>query len=63
MTCVTVTLAKNEAGVFHQTRLRYQKENSKLLRFALQGYIWRARALRCEPDQVVVMNGSQHAHH
>ena len=29
------------------------------LRAALQGYLWRARALRCEPDQIVVVNGSQ----
>jgi GntR family transcriptional regulator/MocR family aminotransferase len=29
------------------------------LRAALQGYLWRARGLRCEPDQVVVVNGSQ----
>ena len=26
---------------------------------ALQGYLWRARGLRCEPDQIVVVNGSQ----
>jgi GntR family transcriptional regulator/MocR family aminotransferase len=29
------------------------------LRAALQGYPWRARALRCAPDQVIVVNGSQ----
>jgi GntR family transcriptional regulator / MocR family aminotransferase len=29
------------------------------LRTALQGYLWRARGLRCEPDQVVIVNGSQ----
>ena len=29
------------------------------LRTALQGYLWRARGLRCEPDQIVVVNGSQ----
>ena len=28
-------------------------------RTALQGYLWRARGLRCEPDQIVVVNGSQ----
>lgn len=29
------------------------------LRTALQGYLWRARGLRCEADQIVVVNGSQ----
>jgi GntR family transcriptional regulator/MocR family aminotransferase len=29
------------------------------LRAALQGYLWRARGLRCDPDQIVVVNGSQ----
>jgi GntR family transcriptional regulator/MocR family aminotransferase len=25
----------------------------------LQGYLWRARGLRCDPDQIIVVNGSQ----
>ncbi|QRM33301.1 PLP-dependent aminotransferase family protein (plasmid) [Microvirga sp. VF16] len=29
------------------------------LRAALQGYLWRARGLRCDPDQIVIVNGSQ----
>jgi GntR family transcriptional regulator/MocR family aminotransferase len=31
------------------------------LRHALQAYLWRARGLRCAPEQVVVVNGSQQA--
>jgi GntR family transcriptional regulator / MocR family aminotransferase len=43
-----------------QARLRYGDPSGSLrLRMALQGYLWRARALPCEPDQVVVVNGSQ----
>jgi GntR family transcriptional regulator / MocR family aminotransferase len=41
-------------------RLRYGDAcGSPDLRTALQGYLWRARGLRCEPDQIVVVNGSQ----
>ena len=41
-------------------RLRYGDPcGSPDLRTALQGYLWRARGLRCEPDQIVVVNGSQ----
>jgi GntR family transcriptional regulator/MocR family aminotransferase len=29
------------------------------LRKALQGYLWRARGIRCEADQIVIVNGSQ----
>ncbi|WP_332696749.1 MocR-like pyridoxine biosynthesis transcription factor PdxR [Bosea sp. (in: a-proteobacteria)] len=29
------------------------------LRQALQAYLWRARSLRCEMDQIVIVNGSQ----
>jgi GntR family transcriptional regulator/MocR family aminotransferase len=25
----------------------------------LQGYLWRARGLRCEQEQIIVVNGSQ----
>jgi GntR family transcriptional regulator/MocR family aminotransferase len=43
-----------------QQRLRYGDPcGSPDLRTALQGYLWRARGLRCEPDQIVVVNGSQ----
>jgi GntR family transcriptional regulator/MocR family aminotransferase len=41
-------------------RLRYGDPcGSPDLRAALQGYLWRARGLRCEPDQIMVVNGSQ----
>lgn len=41
-------------------RLRYgDSRGSADLRAALQGYLWRARGLRCEPDRIVVVNGSQ----
>ncbi len=41
-------------------RLRYGDPcGTPELRVALQGYLWRARGLRCEPDQIVVVNGSQ----
>lgn len=41
-------------------RLRYgDPRGSPDLRLALQGYLWRARGLRCDPEQIVVVNGSQ----
>lgn len=41
-------------------RLRYgDPAGSARLRAALKGYLWRARGLRCEPEQIVVVNGSQ----
>ncbi|TPG58466.1 PLP-dependent aminotransferase family protein [Roseomonas nepalensis] len=41
-------------------RLRYEDPcGSPRLRAALQGYLWRARGLRCAPEQIVVVNGSQ----
>lgn len=43
-----------------QPRLRYGDPcGSPDLRAALQGYLWRARGLRCEPEQIAVVNGSQ----
>ena len=43
-----------------QPRLRYgDPRGSPGLRAALQGYLWRARGLRCDPDRIVVVNGSQ----
>ncbi|UEM07239.1 PLP-dependent aminotransferase family protein (plasmid) [Skermanella rosea] len=42
------------------SRLQYgDPSGSPELRSALQGYLWRARGLRCDPDQIVVVNGSQ----
>ncbi|WP_043359705.1 PLP-dependent aminotransferase family protein [Belnapia sp. F-4-1] len=41
-------------------RLRYEDPSGLPgLRTALQGYLWRARGLRCEPGQVIVVSGSQ----
>lgn len=41
-------------------RLRYGDPAGSLeLRAALQAYLWRARGLRCDPSQIVVVNGSQ----
>ena len=41
-------------------RLRYgDPAGTPELRKALQGYLWRARGLRCETDQIIVVNGSQ----
>lgn len=41
-------------------RLSYSDpKGSRRLRCALQGYLWRARTLRCNPDQIIVVNGSQ----
>lgn len=51
----TAVLARRE-------RLGYgHPAGSLALRQALQGYLWRARGIRCEPDQIVVVNGSQQA--
>lgn len=41
-------------------RLAYDDPRGSLrLRTALQGYLWRARTLRCELDQIIIVNGSQ----
>ncbi|MBR1176938.1 PLP-dependent aminotransferase family protein [Bradyrhizobium sp. KB893862 SZCCT0404] len=41
-------------------RLAYDDPCGSLrLRTALQGYLWRSRSVRCEVDQIVVVNGSQ----
>lgn len=41
-------------------RLAYDDPCGSLrLRTALQGYLWRSRGVRCEVDQIVVVNGSQ----
>ncbi|PHK94864.1 GntR family transcriptional regulator, partial [Pseudoroseomonas rhizosphaerae] len=41
-------------------RLRYgDPRGLPALRAALQGYLWRGRGLRCDPAQVIVVNGSQ----
>ena len=41
-------------------RLAYEDPCGLLrLRTALQGYLWRSRSVRCDVDQIVVVNGSQ----
>jgi GntR family transcriptional regulator / MocR family aminotransferase len=41
-------------------RLAYDNScGSRRLRTALQGYLWRSRTVRCEVDQIIVVNGSQ----
>ena len=49
------------AALLHRHgRLRYgDPRGSPDLREALQGYLWRARGLRCDPGQIIVVNGSQ----
>ena len=52
--------ALNAAMLRRPPRLRYgDPGGSSMLRTALQGYLWRARNLRCEADQIIVVNGSQ----
>jgi GntR family transcriptional regulator / MocR family aminotransferase len=52
--------AINATLLHRPSRLRYDDPcGSVALREALQGYLWRARGLRCEVDQIVVVNGSQ----
>lgn len=42
------------------SRLQYgEPAGSRELRSALQGYLWRGRGLRCDPEQIMVVNGSQ----
>ncbi|RAZ85692.1 PLP-dependent aminotransferase family protein [Mesorhizobium hawassense] len=41
-------------------RLAYvDPRGSRRLRQALQGYLWRARTLQCDLEQIIVVNGSQ----
>ncbi|MFE1598981.1 MocR-like pyridoxine biosynthesis transcription factor PdxR [Methylobacterium sp. ID0610] len=48
------------ASLRRSGRLRYgEPQGASALRLALQGYLWRARGIRCGPDQIVVVNGSQ----
>ncbi|QPB24621.1 PLP-dependent aminotransferase family protein [Rhizobium sp. 007] len=42
------------------SRLAYDDPRGSLrLRQALQGYLWRARTLRCDLEQIIIVNGSQ----
>ncbi|WP_173517072.1 MocR-like pyridoxine biosynthesis transcription factor PdxR [Ensifer sesbaniae] len=52
--------AVNAALRRRRPRLAYDDPGgSAELRAALQAYLWRARGLRCAPDQIIIVNGSQ----
>lgn len=52
--------AMNAAMAPRPDRLSYNDpRGSRRLRMALQGYLWRARTLRCELEQIIIVNGSQ----
>ncbi len=52
--------AVDAAVLRRPSRLQYgDSSGSPDLRAALQSYLWRARGLRCDPDQIIVVNGSQ----
>lgn len=54
--------AVTAAVLARRERLGYgHPAGSMALRHALQGYLWRARGIRCDADQIVVVNGSQQA--
>jgi GntR family transcriptional regulator / MocR family aminotransferase len=50
----------NAAMAQRPPRLAYDNpRGSRRLRLALQGYLWRARALSCDLEQIIIVNGSQ----
>ncbi len=50
----------NEAMGQRPLRLAYDDpRGSRRLRQALQGYLWRARTLSCDLEQIIIVNGSQ----
>jgi GntR family transcriptional regulator/MocR family aminotransferase len=52
--------AVNAAVAQRPGRLAYgDPRGSARLRHALQAYLWRARGIRCDPDQLIVVSGSQ----
>jgi len=54
--------ALTAAAMQRTSRLRYDDPRGVAeLRAALQGYLWRARGLRCDAQQIIVVNGSQQA--
>nr|WP_280518981.1 PLP-dependent aminotransferase family protein [Shinella curvata] len=54
--------AMTTAVLARRERLAYgHPAGCQSLRQALQGYLWRARGIRCEAEQIVVVNGSQQA--
>lgn len=52
--------ALGAASLRRGARLRYgDPQGSAALRTSLQGYLWRSRGIRCRPDDIVIVNGSQ----
>ena len=52
--------ALNKAMLRHRTKLRNDQPQGYLpLRIALQGYLWRARGIRCAAEHIVIVNGIQ----
>jgi GntR family transcriptional regulator/MocR family aminotransferase len=52
--------AMNAAMAQRPKRLSYDDpRGSRRLRMALQGYLWRARTLKCDVEQIIIVNGSQ----
>lgn len=52
--------AINQAMDQRSQRLAYDDpRGSQRLRMALQGYLWRARTIRCDLAQILIVNGSQ----
>lgn len=52
--------AMNKAMGQRPLRLAYDDpRGSRRLRQALQGYLWRARTLTCDLEQIIIVNGSQ----
>ena len=48
------------AVLLARKHLRYgDPAGCSTLRQALQGYLWRARGIRCKSDQIIIVNGSQ----
>jgi GntR family transcriptional regulator/MocR family aminotransferase len=46
----------------HRARQAYDDPAGNIaLRKALHGYVWRSRGIICDPDQIIVVNGSQQA--
>ncbi|TIP87980.1 MAG: PLP-dependent aminotransferase family protein [Mesorhizobium sp.] len=52
--------AMNDAALGRPPKLSYGEPCGLIrLRTALQGYLWRARSIRCEVGEIVIVNGSQ----
>lgn len=54
--------ALNAAVLIHRERLAYEHPaGNPHLRQVLEGYLWRARGIRCEAAQILIVSGSQQA--